>query len=231
MSDHDLGSWLLGDDQRQAALKAARKGRYLSEASLKGFEQRNGRVAAPGLVSACPEGSAAWNRSLGLVDKMGDSNGTKGASVCLPHGADHCQKPRSCTTPGQHSTSARTLPSCSSTARSRSISPAKPCSGPSSSCPNSSGIQSSSPPHWRLTRTRPPTRRWRSTPPGRARRRTSSSGEGPRPVTVIPSARTTIGGTATDHGFTSWRRRPRGIRRFGWRGERTGSPRCGTKGS
>ncbi|GFZ45441.1 hypothetical protein JCM24511_03167 [Saitozyma sp. JCM 24511] len=77
VSDHDLGSWLLGDDQRQAALKAARKGRYLSEASLKGFEQRNGRVAAPGLVSACPEGSSAWNRSLGLQDNMADSNGTK----------------------------------------------------------------------------------------------------------------------------------------------------------
>jgi hypothetical protein len=41
-------------------------------------------VNAPGLVSACPEGSSAWNRSLGLEDNMADSNATKGESALPP---------------------------------------------------------------------------------------------------------------------------------------------------
>ncbi|WWD18275.1 hypothetical protein CI109_102725 [Kwoniella shandongensis] len=67
MSDHDLGSWILGDDQKQAALAAVREGRYLSEADLKPFEKREGRQPVKGLVSACPEGSPGWNRETTFI--------------------------------------------------------------------------------------------------------------------------------------------------------------------
>ncbi|WVR06184.1 hypothetical protein IAU60_003214 [Kwoniella sp. DSM 27419] len=66
LSDHDLGSWLLGDDQKQAALTAISEGRYLSEEDLKPLEKKEGRRPVKGLVSACPEGSPGWNRGVAI---------------------------------------------------------------------------------------------------------------------------------------------------------------------
>lgn len=41
ISDHDLGSWLLGDDQRELLLDAARNGRYVDpETELKPLENK-----------------------------------------------------------------------------------------------------------------------------------------------------------------------------------------------
>ncbi|WVQ80599.1 hypothetical protein IAT38_002704 [Cryptococcus sp. DSM 104549] len=68
LSDHDLGSWLLGDDQKQAALTAIKEGRYLSEEDLKPYEKREGRMPVKGLVSACPVGSRGWNRGVAKRD-------------------------------------------------------------------------------------------------------------------------------------------------------------------
>ncbi|WVF69398.1 hypothetical protein IAT40_004175 [Kwoniella sp. CBS 6097] len=68
LSDHDLGSWLLGDDQKQAALQAIRDGRYLTEEELKAFEKREGRVKVKGFFSACPVGSPGWNQGLAMLD-------------------------------------------------------------------------------------------------------------------------------------------------------------------
>jgi hypothetical protein len=67
-SDHDMGSWLLGDDQRQAAKQAISAGRYLTEDELVLLERRNGRGAVGGLVSACPEDSPAWQMRLAEKD-------------------------------------------------------------------------------------------------------------------------------------------------------------------
>lgn len=64
MSDHDLGSWILAEDQRAAIRQALKEGRYLSEEELKPFEQRVGRVEVKGQSSACREDSPAWKRSL-----------------------------------------------------------------------------------------------------------------------------------------------------------------------
>ncbi|ODN95887.1 hypothetical protein L198_04506 [Cryptococcus wingfieldii CBS 7118] len=64
LSDHDLGSWLLGDDQKQAALEAIEEGRYLTEEEIKGFEKKDGRVSVKGTVSACPPGSPGWQRGV-----------------------------------------------------------------------------------------------------------------------------------------------------------------------
>lgn len=66
ISDHDMGGSILGDDQRRAAMKAITEGNYLSPKELKAFQKKNGRREVEGLVSACPEGSLAWNRSLAL---------------------------------------------------------------------------------------------------------------------------------------------------------------------
>jgi hypothetical protein len=63
-SDHDLGSTLLGDDQRQACSKAISEKRYLSEEELKGLEDGIGKGVVKGTVAACPVGSLAWNQTL-----------------------------------------------------------------------------------------------------------------------------------------------------------------------
>ena len=63
-SDHDLGSWLLADDQRKLIKNALQEGRYLSEAELKPYEKRLNRVEVKGIASACSEDSPAWQRSL-----------------------------------------------------------------------------------------------------------------------------------------------------------------------
>jgi hypothetical protein len=65
-----MGSWLLGEDQRQAALQAIKAGRYLTEEELVVLERRNGRGAVGGLVSACPEDSPAWQ--MRLAEKAGE---------------------------------------------------------------------------------------------------------------------------------------------------------------
>jgi hypothetical protein len=65
VSDHDMGSWLLGEDQRLAAEEAVREGRYLTTAELKALEKREGRRPVNGLLSVCPEDSIGW---VGAVD-------------------------------------------------------------------------------------------------------------------------------------------------------------------
>jgi hypothetical protein len=68
-SDHDMGSWLLGDDQHKAAMQAIRVGRYLTEAELAAFERRSHRVEVEGLVSVCPKDSPAWK--MRMAEKYG----------------------------------------------------------------------------------------------------------------------------------------------------------------
>ena len=63
-SDHDLGSTLLGDDQRQAALEAIRGKRYLTEEDLRRYEDGIGKGVVKGTVAACPLGSLSWNQTL-----------------------------------------------------------------------------------------------------------------------------------------------------------------------
>ncbi|AAW43180.1 hypothetical protein CNBD0460 [Cryptococcus deneoformans B-3501A] len=70
LSDHDLGSWLLGDDQKQAALDAIRNGRYLTEEELEVYEKREGRQAVKGLASACPPGSPGWQHGVARRDGL-----------------------------------------------------------------------------------------------------------------------------------------------------------------
>jgi len=63
-SDHDLGSTLLGDDQRQAALEAIRGKRYLTEKELRRYEDGIGKGLVKGTVAACPAASLSWNQTL-----------------------------------------------------------------------------------------------------------------------------------------------------------------------
>jgi hypothetical protein len=63
-SDHDLGTTLLGDDQRQAAFDAIRKKRYMAEDELRGYEDGIGKGVVKGTVAACPVGSLSWNQTL-----------------------------------------------------------------------------------------------------------------------------------------------------------------------
>jgi hypothetical protein len=68
VSDHDLGSWILGEDQRLAAELAVAEHRYLSEADLKPFEKKEGRNKVKGLLNACPEDSPGWAQGLAAIE-------------------------------------------------------------------------------------------------------------------------------------------------------------------
>lgn len=70
VSDHDLGSWIVGHDQILATQEAVRDGRYMSEEELKPFEKKEGRGPVKGLLSACPEDSRGWQ--VGLARKEGE---------------------------------------------------------------------------------------------------------------------------------------------------------------
>jgi len=63
-SDHDLGSTLLGDDQRQAAFGAIRSKRYLTEDELKRYEDGIENGLVKGTAAACPAGSLSWDQTL-----------------------------------------------------------------------------------------------------------------------------------------------------------------------
>ena len=63
-SDHDLGTTLLGDEQRQAAFDAIRDKRYLTEEELRGYEDGIGKGLVKEIVAACPAGSLSWNQTL-----------------------------------------------------------------------------------------------------------------------------------------------------------------------
>jgi len=63
-SDHDLGTTLLGDDQRQAAFDAIRDKRFLTEEELRGYEDGIGKGVIKGTVAACPVESLSWNQTL-----------------------------------------------------------------------------------------------------------------------------------------------------------------------
>jgi len=83
-SDHDLGTTLLGDDQRQAAFDAIRDKKYLAEEDLKRFEDGIGRGVVKGTVAACPVGSLSWNQTL-LKQEGGNVPGVEaGTSIYLP---------------------------------------------------------------------------------------------------------------------------------------------------
>jgi hypothetical protein len=83
-SDHDLGSWLLGDDQKQAALQAVREHRYFTPEEIKRFQQREGRVEVKGLAAACPVGSMAWNQSLAIQAGLSVRLPEQGESMIFP---------------------------------------------------------------------------------------------------------------------------------------------------
>lgn len=57
-SDHDLGSWVLGDDQRTRALELARAGKHFSPEELKELENLR-RTPVEGWFSACSMESPA----------------------------------------------------------------------------------------------------------------------------------------------------------------------------
>jgi hypothetical protein len=84
-SDHDLGTTLLGDDQRQAAFDAIRKKRYMTEDELRGYEDGIGKGVVKGTVAACPVGSLSWNQTL-VKQEGGYVPGVEpGTSIHLPH--------------------------------------------------------------------------------------------------------------------------------------------------
>ncbi len=88
-SDHDMGSWLLGDDQEQAALQAIKEGRYLTAEELKEFEKRIGRREVERLRSACPEDSRAWKEAMAeKADIAGIYESLPGESLHLDVFAD-----------------------------------------------------------------------------------------------------------------------------------------------
>jgi hypothetical protein len=64
VSDHDMGNWLLGDQQLEMARKAINKGKYLTEADLKVFENKNARGEVKGMMSACGRWSRGYNVTL-----------------------------------------------------------------------------------------------------------------------------------------------------------------------
>ncbi|ORX41279.1 hypothetical protein BD324DRAFT_644319 [Kockovaella imperatae] len=68
MSDHDLGSWLVADDQRRHLNEAISQQRFVTEQELAPFEKRIGRVVVKGLTSACPEDSPGWQYGLAQLD-------------------------------------------------------------------------------------------------------------------------------------------------------------------
>lgn len=80
-SDHDLGSALLGDDLRQAALKAIESGEYLTKDELGRLEKRLERVGVKGTASACPVGSLAWNQSLAAQEGRPVEQPPQGESI------------------------------------------------------------------------------------------------------------------------------------------------------
>ena len=70
ISDHDLGSWILGDDQRQLLVNAARTGRTVDPAEIKPLENKQ-RDVIKTLESACPKDSPAY---LAALEAGGDSD-------------------------------------------------------------------------------------------------------------------------------------------------------------
>jgi hypothetical protein len=64
-SDHDLGSWLVGDDLRELALRAVKENRYLSREELRRYERKEkGWVKAKGIAAACPSDSVGYKRNV-----------------------------------------------------------------------------------------------------------------------------------------------------------------------
>lgn len=64
MSDHDLGSWILGEDLRTAAMKTIARGKYFTDNFLKSLEKKN-RNEYSGITAACPRGSPGWVKMQG----------------------------------------------------------------------------------------------------------------------------------------------------------------------
>ena len=66
LSDHDDGTWLFGEDQKEAAFAAIAEHRFLGDDELAAFENRKTRKN--GLVSACSHDSIAWRMATGEVE-------------------------------------------------------------------------------------------------------------------------------------------------------------------
>lgn len=71
VSDHDLGSWILGDDLRVAAMRTIARGKYFTNGVLKAYE-KTFRNEYSGLTAACPKDSPAWIRTVGAYNPDDD---------------------------------------------------------------------------------------------------------------------------------------------------------------
>lgn len=85
VSDHDLGSWIVGADQRDVALSRVHNAlkedgtglnrvRHLSGSELKRFENKN-RQEMKGWFSACPEDSPARGKDRAMQNRLRDLDG------------------------------------------------------------------------------------------------------------------------------------------------------------
>ena len=196
-----MGSWLLGEDQRLAALEAIEEGRYLTDDQLESYEKKVGRVDVAGLVSTCPEDSLAWKMAKSQLTPRLDSLGELlSRSVILIVR----QKHPSYTSRRSATTSVIRRDSSACMALSQSMGLEIRCCVPSSSSPNSPEILNFSlrlcNPTITLLQVWLCGIQW----DGRRRRRTSFSGAGHLPATVIQKARTETGVRVTDLDCISW---------------------------
>ena len=199
-----MGSWLLGEDQRLAAMEAIRQGRYLTNAELKAYEKKVGRVEVAGLVSTCPEDSLAWTMAKSEKDGLTPVLDSLGELLSHIIVLIVMQRHPSYTSPRLATISVIRRNSSSCMVLSQSMGPVIRCSAPSFNSLSLLGIPNSSLRLYNPTITLPPMRlggiRWS----GRRRRRTSFFGVDHLPVTVMQKVRTEIGGEVTDLDCISW---------------------------
>ncbi|KAK1922899.1 glycosyl transferase family 90-domain-containing protein [Papiliotrema laurentii] len=88
-STHDLGSLIIGDDQKVFLEEKIAKGEYATEEELRPFEDGNRHRdrGVPGLASACPEDSPAWLESLRIHESGGKPKGPR--PELIPVDAQH----------------------------------------------------------------------------------------------------------------------------------------------
>lgn len=79
MSDHDLGSWILGEDLRTAAMRTIARGKYFTDNFLKSLEKKN-RNEYSGITAACPRGSRGWVKMQGASRAAAQADDKKGES-------------------------------------------------------------------------------------------------------------------------------------------------------
>lgn len=210
VSDHDAGTWILGEDQRLATQDAIRDNRFLSEEELLPLEKRDGRVGVKGLVSACPEESPAWQRAVKGSDSDETANPINGEDQ-LEASKLIQQTPHSSMILDRDTISATTRNSFAYMAHTRSISSARPFFVRSSKCPSSLATQNSSQHPYKHSRIIPHQRQNQRPCHGNTSRSTSCSGEARQQVTVIPTRRKMgIGEEVIVLAYISWRNKSRG---------------------